>query len=354
MSLTVRKRVWRSVGGTSAHPSIGLSRAALATLVVAFGALAIADVAVPIEAQMLVYLVGMIALNLPHGGYEHFENLRRRRPSFRLRYVAAYVAAIAGFVGLFLIAPVAGLALALVVAMAKGGIGGVRVLDATVGTDHLRTRPQRALAAAVRGGAVMLVPMAFHTDTFYAFSTLMVGLVDGGALAGTGGHVEAVRTAILVGYGSALVGHVGLGYVRGGGRTWAVDAGESVLLAVYFAVVPVLVAVGLYFPFWYSARQVARTATVEAEPVGDDEWDLVGGDSVSEATLRAWGLMAVGALATFTVVAALYWAFPNPFGGSGVLPGAVAFWSVAISVIALPHVVIGDLLDADRGIWYVP
>ena len=354
MSLTVRKHVWRSVGGASAHPSIGLSRVALATLLVAFGALALADVAVPIEAQMLVYLVGMIALNLPHGGYEHFENLRRRRPSFRWRYVAAYVAAIAGFVGLFLFAPVAGLALALVVAMAKGGIGGVRVLDATVGTDHLRTRPQRALAAAVRGGAVMLVPMVFHTDTFYAFSTLMIGIVDGGALAGTGQHVDAIRTAILVGYGGALIAHVGLGYVRGGGRTWAVDAGESVLLAAYFAVVPVLVAVGLYFPFWYSARQVARTATVGAEPVGDDEWDLVGGDSVSEATLRAWGLMAAGALATFTVVAALYWAFPNPFGGSGLLPGAVAFWSVAISIIALPHVVIGDLLDADRGIWYVP
>lgn len=352
MSLTVQKRLWRSVGGTRTHPSIGLSRAALAALVAGFGAVALAGISVPIEAQMVVYLVGMIALNLPHGGYEHFENLRRRRPSFRWRYVAAYLGGIAGFVGLFLIAPVAGLGLALVVAMAKGGIGGVRVLEATVGVPHLQTRPQRALAAAVRGGAVMLVPMVFHSDTFYAFSTLMVGLVDAGAL--TRGPTDTVRGVILAGYAAALVAHIALGYVRGGGRAWLVDAGESVLLAVYFAVVPVLVAVGLYFPFWYSARQVARTATVEAEPVGEDDWDLVGGDSVSAAALRAWALMAVGALATFTVVAALYVAFPNPFAGSSLLPGAVAFWSVAISIIALPHVVVGDLFDADRGIWYVP
>ena len=80
----------------------------------------------------------------------------------------------------------------------------------------------------------------------------------------------------------------------------------------------------------------------------------MGGDSVSEAALRAWGLMIIGALATFTVVAALYWTFPNPFAGSGLLPGAVAFWSVSISIIVLPHVVVGELLDADRGIWYVP
>jgi Brp/Blh family beta-carotene 15,15'-monooxygenase len=352
MSQTVQKRLWRSVGGTRTHPSIGLSRAALAALIVGFGAIALAGVSVPIEAQMIVYLVGMIALNLPHGGYEHFENLRRRRPSFRWRYVVAYLGGIAGFIGLFLIAPVAGLGLALVVAMAKGGIGGVRVLEATVGVPHLKTRPQRALAAAVRGGAVMLVPMVFHSDTFYAFSTLMVGLVDAGAL--TRGPTDTVRGVILAGYTAALVAHIALGYVRGGGRSWLVDAGESVLLAVYFAVVPVLVAVGLYFPFWYSARQVARTATVEAEPVGEDEWDLVGGDSVSAAALRAWALMAVGALATFTVVAALYVAFPTPFAGSSLLPGAVAFWSVAISIIALPHVVVGDLFDADRGIWYVP
>ncbi len=74
-------------------------------------------------------------------------------------------AAIGGFVGLFLAAPVAGLALALTVAMAKGGLGGLQVLEATSGTDHLQTRFQRGLAAAVRGGAVMLVPIVFWPQT---------------------------------------------------------------------------------------------------------------------------------------------------------------------------------------------
>jgi hypothetical protein len=54
------------------------------------------------------------------------------------------------------------------------------------------------------------------------------------------------------------------------------------------------------------------------------------------------------------VLAAVYWAFPNPLAGTSFLPGAVAFWSVFISIVALPHVVVGSLLDRDRGIWYVP
>ncbi|WP_435183356.1 Brp/Blh family beta-carotene 15,15'-dioxygenase [Halobellus sp. EA9] len=344
---SVRRRFLHS----DAHPSLALSRLSLLALLVAFAGASAAGIAVPFEAQMVVYLVGMVALNLPHGGYEHFENLRQRRPSFRWRYVAAYLALIAGFVALLLAAPVAGVALAIGVAMAKGGLGGLSVLDATSGTDHLQTRPQRLLAAGVRGGAVMLVPLVFHPGTFRTFSALMVGLVEPGGLAPYAEHFGTTRALAAGGYGLALAAHVGLGYVRGGGRSWLVDAGESLLLASYFAVVPVLVAVGLYFPFWYSARQVARTVTVGDDDVGDPEWDLVGDSRVA---LRAWGVLVVGAFATFAVLAAVYWLVPNPLGNSGLLPGAVAFWSVFISVVALPHVVIGSLLDTERGIWYVP
>jgi Brp/Blh family beta-carotene 15,15'-monooxygenase len=346
--------VWQRQQDTDRHPSLWLSRVSLLVLAVTFGLLGAVGVRIPLRAQMVVYLVGMVALNLPHGGYEHFENLRRRRPSFRWRYVAVYLAAIGGFVGLFLVAPVAGLALALTVAMAKGGLGGLQVLEATSGTEHLQTRFQRGLAAAVRGGAVMLVPIVFWPETFHAFSALMVGLVEPGALASYAGSFDTTRLVIGSGYGLALTTHILLGYARGGGRSWLVDAGESVLLAAYFAFVPVLVAVGLYFPFWYSARQVARTASVEKEPVGDERWDLLGGADPSTVALRAWVVLVVGALATFGVLVAVYWAFPNPLGTSDLLPGAVAFWSVFISIVALPHIVVGSLFDRDRGIWYVP
>jgi Brp/Blh family beta-carotene 15,15'-monooxygenase len=353
MRATERQPLGRLYRFGDEHPSLALSRATLAVLAVAFAVAAAADVTVPLRAQMVVYLVGMIALNLPHGGYEHFENLRRRQPEFRLGYVAAYLAAVAAFVAVLLVAPVAGLALAVTVAMAKGGLGGVKVLDATTGTDHLRTRFQRWLAAGVRGGAVMLVPMVAWPETFHAFGSLMVGLVEPGALAPYTDLYASARPVIAGGYVLALAAHVGLGYVRGGGRGWLVDAGESVLLAAYFAAVPVLVAVGLYFPFWYSARQVARTQTV-ADPVGDEDNDLLGASDASTVALRAWGVLVVGALATFAVLAGVYAVVPNPLAGAGVLPGAVAFWSIFISIVALPHVVVGSLLDERRGIWYVP
>jgi hypothetical protein len=65
------------------------------------------------------------------------------------------------------------------------------------------------------------------------------------------------------------------------------------------------------------------------------------------------GVLVAGALAT-AAVAAFWWLVPRPLGGASLLYGAVAFWSVFISVVALPHVVVGSVLDRGRGIWHVP
>ena len=91
-----------------------------------------------------------VASNLPHGGYGHFANLRRCVRRFRWRYVAGYAAIIAVAVGLFLVAPVAGLAVAIAVTIAKSGGGDLYVLEVTAGTGHLRTRTQRPVAVAAR------------------------------------------------------------------------------------------------------------------------------------------------------------------------------------------------------------
>ncbi|MEF8773121.1 MAG: Brp/Blh family beta-carotene 15,15'-dioxygenase [Halobacteriales archaeon] len=340
-----------------------VSRLAMVGLIAAFALAGMAGLRVPIRVQAGVYLLGMVAMNLPHGGYEHFDNLRRRLAGFQAKYVAAYLLSIGAFVALLFLAPVGGLALAVAVAMAKGGFGDVQMLDAIYGTEHIRSRPQRWLAAAVRGGAVMVVPMIFWTGTFYWFSGVMVGIFEPGALEAVAGPVSAVseRVPLLAaGYGSLLVAHLGLGYWRSAGTgSFVADAVETLLLVVYFAVVPVVVAVGLYFPLWYSARQVARTSAVEDDPFADrgafaGALAPLDADDPGRVALTAWGLLIAGSIATFGLAGALWVAVPNPLGGAGLLVGLVAFWSIFVSIIALPHVVIGAWADRGRGIWYVP
>ncbi len=343
-------------GGTA----LALSRASLLAVALVFVVGRAAGVSLSLRHQAVVYLLGMVAMNLPHGGYEHFENLRRRAAGVQGRYVAAYLLLVGLFAGLLFVNPVVGLGVAVGVAVAKGGFGDLGAMTATDGTDHLRTRPQRVLAAVVRGGTVMVVPMLAWTDTFYAFSAIMVGIFEPGALVSAVGDVYARRPYLAGAFGTLLVGHLALGYHRAtGSGSFRADAAETLLLVGYFAVVPVVVAVGLYFPLWYSARQVARSSAVDAAPVESDAaYDgllaPLDADDPTRVALGAWGVLVGGALATFGLAAVLWTLAPQPLGGAGLFVGLVAFWSIFVSVVALPHVVVGAWLDRGRGIWYVP
>ncbi|WP_135662001.1 Brp/Blh family beta-carotene 15,15'-dioxygenase [Halorhabdus rudnickae] len=336
---------------------VTVSRVALFVVAAAFALAAAVGVRLGLEAQAAIYLFGMVALNLPHGGYEHFDNIRQRGLDFQWRYVAAYLALIAGFIALFVLAPVAGLALAITVAVLKGGYGGLGVMDAVTGSGHLRTDRQRHLASLVRGGTVMAVPIAFWPGTFETFSTYMVAIFQPGGLERITSYFSVTRPLIGVGFAALVAVHLGVGYARrDGSGSWLVDAAETLLLVVYFAVVPVVVAVGLYFPLWYSMRQVGREIAVEND-VPENGGILSGyldSDDPRVVAMTAWGVLIAGAVATATVVGAIYLAATRPLGGAPLLAGGVAFWSVAISIIALPHVVVGSFLDRERGIWYVP
>jgi len=334
------------------HPAVALSRAGLVAVLAGAVALSAAGVTPTLPQQAAVYLFGMVALNLPHGGYEQFTNLRHRAGAFRWRYVGAYLLLVGAFLGLFFVNALAGLALAVTVACLKGGHGGLRVLAATGTADHLDSRLGRALAVGARGGAVMLVPIYCQPGVFSTFSAMMVSMFDPAGLAPLAGRFETTRLLAGGTWTVLAAGHVGHGYLRGGGgRSWLVDAGETALLGAYFAVVPVVVAVGLYFPLWYSGRQVARHDAVDRPAEGPD---LLGGDDPTAVALRAWAVLVAGAVATAVVVGTIWLAAPNPLGDGGLLPGLVAFWSVSISIVALPHVVVGAWADPAQGIWYVP
>jgi Brp/Blh family beta-carotene 15,15'-monooxygenase len=306
---------------------------------------ALLDVSLSMTTQMVGYLIGMVALNLPHGGYEHFENLRHRRVSFSLRYITLYLAFLTGFVGLFFVAPVPALGLAFSTAVVKGGHGGLKVMDALCGTDHLTTDWQRGLAVFVRGGAIMLVPLLAWPGVYIAFSTYMVQIFGVEAPLPLATHLPEIQTAVGTVYGLALVAHLGGGLYTGGlSASWGTDLAETTLLVTYFTVVPMMLAVGLYFPLWYTLRQTARsTATASTEPAPD-----------RLSLPKTWAAMVLGALVTFGLMAGFYFLVPNPLGNAGLLAGSVAFYTIFVCLLALPHIVVGQWLDRGRGIWYVP
>ena len=456
---------------------LATSRMLLLGLSLLFLLFAITGIRVGMTVQAGVYLFGMVALNLPHGGFEHYLNLQARRTRFTFGYLAAFLLLIGLFALFFLSFPVGGLALALAVAMAKGGGADLKVMEACTGDAHLRGRGSRLLAGVARGVPIMLLPILFFPGDFRFYSGLMVDLFAPGALGPLDGILLAARPW-LGGLAFALIAaHLLRGATRAGRgpararRAWKHDALDTGLLVLFFTTVPVVLAVGLYFPLWYSARQIARSlaapstklpapsddpppaatrladapaailpeprlagtdmdragygerfprgvgkaptsawqptdaGTDIATPAGQSflfpgEEELAGNETLPKdsspstfwqtvltrvpwvgsgqaraagrgaageggrareagvagrdpgrAALYAWAAMMVGAGVTLVLAVGLWLVLPHLPSGLPWLMVGVAFWTVFISIVALPHVVIGEWLDREGGIW---
>jgi Brp/Blh family beta-carotene 15,15'-monooxygenase len=211
--------------------------------------------------------------------------------------------------------------------------------------DHLRTSWQRGLAAFVRGGVIMLVPLLAWPGVYVAFSAYIVNIFGATGPLPLATHLREVQAAVGTVYGLALVAHLGGGLYTGGLSTaWLTDLIETMLLVLYFTFVPMMLAMGLYFPLWYTLRQAARTTAVADDDPAPDRLSLP----------LTWAAMVIGALVTFGLMAGFYVLVPNPLGGAGLLGGAVAFYTIFVCLLALPHIVVGEWLDQARGIWYVP
>ncbi|MFC7137925.1 Brp/Blh family beta-carotene 15,15'-dioxygenase [Halobaculum litoreum] len=158
--------------------------------------------------------------------------------------------------GLFFVRPVVGLGLALTVMALKAGHGGVAVLDRLVGTAHLRHRWQRVLAVVVRGGAVLVPAYIVDPGLYAMYAGYMVNVFQPGAL---GPWLWAFERPAVVAVGGAYAAATALHLVAGAvvgdaGRSWRVDAAETLLLVAFFVAVPPAVAIGVYFPCWYAVR----------------------------------------------------------------------------------------------------
>jgi len=339
---------------------------AIAAVTLLVGAIRLAGIEIPMSAQLLGYLVGMVAINLPHGGFENLQNLRTRPARYQVLYAAGFLAMVAAFVGLLFVNAVLGVFLMILVAVAKGGLGGVAVLEAVVGTDHVTSRLQRWAGAAIRGAAVMFVPYVAFPDTFEQYTGFMIDVFDRGALeAATYAFHPISYYAIPAAIALGTLGYLGLGYARDPGTgTWLADAIEIGLLIAFFAVVPVVLAVGLYFPLWYTARQVARSAAVDRDrPVEDGAWMADDGRNPEIGLVLNWGTFIVGGVFTGLLIGALWVVSPEsalsitePVYDDALtahLAAGVVFYTIFVSVIALPHVVIGGVFDR-QGIWFIP
>ena len=261
--------------------------------------------------QFWPFVAGMVFLGLPHGALDHLAPLFLLHKRLTARYLIGFVLGYGLLVVLYLafwhVSPVAALAGFLLCSWLHWGQGDAYFLHRFAGQPQPRSISGRLLIWGVRGGLPILLPPLAHPQAFTQ--------VVSGILSWYGGAAVWSLSPVSREAGLALLGLAGAAYLR---QSWRLsraafrqDAWEVTLLTVYFLCVPAILAVGVYFCVWHSARHLAR---------------LMGLDDADRAPL-ALGQMGRCALRSAAQ------ALPMTSGALGLLAGLV-WWQGRIPVTA--------------------
>lgn len=322
------------------------SRSVVLLLTVAFAA----GLRVPGWVQYLPFAVSLMLFGLPHGAVDHLvpSRLAGRDADGRsvLAVVLLYLVLSGLCLALWFVAPAAAFVLFVCVTVFHWGAGDLHALlfFGPAGLDGMG-RASRALLLLLRGGLPMLIPLLFFPDAYRGVATAAAGLFDADAAALSGAFSQAFGRAV----GTTLAAVALLFLLRAAGnlagerRALLTVALETLLLFAFFAVVPPVLAVGLYFTLWHAPRHVARLVLLD--PAGACYLSAGRPGRALARFARQAAPLTVLALA---LLVGLYLVVPRVAEDPGSL---LALYLVLVSALTLPHASLVTYMDARQGVW---
>jgi Brp/Blh family beta-carotene 15,15'-monooxygenase len=290
--------------------------------------------------QFVPFLFGMVFLGLPHGALDHLAPLflchRRLTPRYLFFFILGYGSLVAIYLLFWRLLPEAALIVFLLLSWLHWGQGDAYFIEVFEGRPIPKSWGERLIVWLVRGGLpIVLPPLAFPA---------VFGSVTGGILhwyGGQGGwHMnEQWRPAGLMALAALIVIYLWQSW-RTQKRSFWRDAGEIGLLGVYFWLVPPILAVGLYFCVWHSARHFARLILLnEANGVSLSRGEIT---KPLLRTARQAIPMTIGALA---LLAGLFWEQGHVHVSTGSL---VYLYLSLIAALTFPHFLLVLWMDREE------
>ncbi|MBX0286350.1 Brp/Blh family beta-carotene 15,15'-dioxygenase [Haloarcula salinisoli] len=316
-------------------------------------ALAVVPFVAGLELSPVLQYVPLVAsallLGLPHGAVDHLAvaRTRGRRPDLWAigRVVALYTVVGGAYAVAWFLAPAVAFALFIFVTWFHWGQGDLYTLVVLADADHLRTPVQRLAVVVVRGGLPMLVPLLAFPEWYRRVAVTLVGRFAPDAVAALSPAFRPdVRLGLAIAYSAVVVATLSVGYARAtDSAPWRLDAAETFGLVAFFALVPPVLAIGVYFCLWHSLRHIARLLLV------DDAATAALGEGDSTAAFARFARDAAPlTLVSLALLAGLALLVPNP---PETVPEWVGLYLVFIAVVTLPHVVVVTIMDGEQRIW---
>jgi Brp/Blh family beta-carotene 15,15'-monooxygenase len=314
----------------------------LGALVVSFALVRAYDVSIPPEYRYLPFLVSIVVFGLPHGAVDHLVPARLRDESPDLRSVSyvmfVYTVFVVVYAGVWFVAPAFAFAFFIALTLYHWGQGDLHASLALLRTG-VDSRAGRAATLLARGSLPMLAPLVFFPSEYREVAEAVISVTDvfgsSGVSAVAFAFEPTFRLSVAVFLAVACVATVYF-------SRSSFEAGELLLLGVYFASVPPILAIGFYFCFWHSTRHIARLLALD--PVASERIESGDASGAFFRFVRDATPLTVGALVVFGGL----WYVATP---PATLEGFFALYLVLLAALTLPHAGVVTLMDRVQRVW---
>ena len=330
-----------------------------AALILACGVANVLRLEIPAWMQYLPFALSLVLFGLPHGALDHLvpARLSGQKPTPRSvgLVVVLYGALGAAVFLLWSVAPAAAFLFFIALTWFHWGQGDLWVV-ARLEESFPLSPSLRVGTLIIRGGLPMLVPLlAFPT----IYHEVMAGSIK---LFSAGGQSTpaldflfdpTVRLALGVGFGVVIIVTLVLQLLAASWSprparahliaAWRRNGLEVVLLLAFFAVVPPVLAVGLYFCLWHAVRHIIRLELLDTRARAS----LARG--ILLPALRRFSVDALPVtIVALALLVALFFIVPRSGADANSLLG---LYLVLISALTLPHVAIVTWMDHRQRLW---
>lgn len=280
------------------------------------------------DAAFVILMVAVVVTGIPHGAVDHIVAARlyglENTLSDQAKFYGGYLALMAGYGALWLVAPA--LCLWAFLAMTMYHFG-----QADLAYWHLS--PGKARGAYLSRGLVLVgLPMAAFPEIVDPIFQAIAG-VEVGTWTWMTEHRTLVLTALVGQHAAVLGGLAALPSVdvpEGGGR----EALNTAVLAALFVTVHPLVAFAVYFGLWHSLGHILELI----------RFFRTRGDAEATTLPGFYKKAALYTVVSFAGLGLLYAATQS----FGLQDQMIALLFILISVMTLPHMVIVERLYQER------
>lgn len=311
--------------------------ATLAAVALTCAVLDLAGVGIPTAVQLVPFAVSVLVFGLPHGALDHLVPARLRPATSTAQSVVVvvvlYLAVGSVTAALWAVAPLLGFAVFVGITWFHWGQGDLFV-DRLLG-DGAPGAMGSVLTVALRGGVPMVLPFVLQPGAALQVVVDAATVVDRSAGRALLAVPDGVRFGGIVLVVLLVLLHA-LALRRAGGSRWR-QVSEDVVLVLFFAVVPPVLAVGLYFTLWHAVRHILRLELTDVTSAG-----LLHRGRLLAPFLRflrqAWPITAI-AVAVLVVFALV------------VRRADLGVYLVLIAALTTPHTVVVTWMDHVQRTW---